>query len=213
MDGNNRWSKINKTNKFLSYKNGSENLIKLTKYIFTNTKINYVSAFALSNSNLKRSNKIISFIKKILNDFLDREINDKKLNFAIIFIGDLSFLNKETNLKIKKIKNISSKYKNKLIIFLNYSGRIDILNSFNKLIPKKTKIKIDDIVLNLSTLGIPDPDILIRTGGFNRISDFMLYQLSFTELFFSKKLWPDYSIPDLKKVLNNFDKIERKFGL
>ena len=212
MDGNNRWSIKNSKTKFDAYSKGAQKLISISEYIFKNSNVRYISAFALSNNNLYRAKSIINILKNILSDYLDDEKNISKLNFQIIFFGDLSFLGKKLNDKIKNLEKLKKNKKKKLLIFLNYSGRKDIKmqytqrniisnyenNSFNK---------------NLATNNIPDPEILIRTGGYQRISDFMLYQIAFTELFFLKKLWPDISNNDVKKIIFNFKLIKRKFGL
>ena len=212
MDGNNRWSIKNSKTKFDAYSKGAQKLISISEYIFKNSNVRYISAFALSNNNLYRAKSIINILKNILSDYLDDEKNISNLNFQIIFFGDLSFLGKKLNDKIKKLEKFKKNKKKKLLIFLNYSGRKDIKmqytqrniisnyenNSFNK---------------NLATNNIPDPEILIRTGGYQRISDFMLYQIAFTELFFLKKLWPDISNNDVKKIIFNFKLIKRKFGL
>ena len=212
MDGNNRWSIKNSKTKFDAYSKGAQKLISISEYIFKNSNVRYISAFALSNNNLYRAKSIINILKNILSDYLDDEKNISRLNFQIIFFGDLSFLGKKLNDKIKKLEKFKKNKKKKLLIFLNYSGRKDIKmqytqrniisnyenNSFNK---------------NLATNNIPDPEILIRTGGYQRISDFMLYQIAFTELFFLKKLWPDISNNDVKKIISNFKLIKRKFGL
>ena len=214
MDGNNRWAAKNKKNKFISYSNGASKLLNITNYIFSSSEANIVSAFALSNNNLKRSASLISTIKKILINFLNKELTDSKIDFKILFIGDLSFLSKEIQAKIKALekKNINSK--KKLIIFLNYSGRFDIYQSVLKIYKKNIR-NLNNYLFkdHLLTNNIPDPDLLIRTGGFQRISDFMLYQLSFTELVFLKKLWPDISNSDLKKTIISYRKIDRKFGV
>lgn len=210
MDGNNRWSKKKNLPKFEAYKTGSEKLIKLSKFIFNNYNINYISAFALSSNNLGRSSKVINILKKVFIYFLDNLKNQETSNFEIKIIGDLSFLDKkiidQTNDFLKKQKYS----KNKLILFINYSGKIDIENAHKNLLKKKNNHKkISDL---LSTSNIPDPDILFRSGGFQRLSNFMLYEISFTELFFSKKLWPEISNHDLKKVINKYNTTERKFG-
>ncbi len=212
MDGNNRWSKKNNQNKINSYSKGAQKLLKISDNIFKTYNIKYVSAFALSNNNLKRAKSLINVIKKILSNFLKDEQNISKLDFQIIFLGDLEFLGKDIIKKIEKVQQLNKNKKQKLIIFLNYSGRKDInlyysnkvnfINSRNNLINN-----------NLLTKNIPDPEILIRTGGHQRISDFMLYQIAFTELFFLNKLWPDISNNDVKKIIYNYKNINRKFGL
>ena len=211
MDGNNRWSHKNNTTKTLSYKKGVNKILTLSKFIFTEYKVPYVSAFALSSHNLNRSKNFISIIINTIKQFIN-EYDKFDIDYKIKFIGDLSFINDSKIIAdLKKIETINSVSKFTLIVFINYSGTTE-LNNAAKLI---SKIKHKDFNLRsyLMTSDLPDPDILIRSGGFSRISDFMLYQLSFTELFFTKKLWPDFKINDLKKIINNFLKLERKFGI
>ena len=215
MDGNNRWSKKNNLSKYKSYKKGANNLLMLTNYIFSNTKSNYVSAFALSKNNLNRSQKLISILKSLLLEFVDNLIKENvELSFNINFIGDRSFLNSEINQKIDKLEKFSNKFDKYLNIFINYSGKTDINQAAHKyhLCLKKgnNKKNFEDFLL---TKKLPDPDILIRTGGYSRLSDFIIYQSTFTELFFTKKLWPDLSKKDLLKIFNKYYLLERKFGL
>lgn len=211
MDGNNRWSKKNDLNKFKGYKAGVENLLKIADYLFNQNTVNYISAFALSKNNLKRPKSLINVLKNILIEFLD---NESKLNsckkYNIRFIGDRNFLSKEINSKIDYIENIKKKSKKYLIIYLNYSGRQDIIQAAKNF--KLSKTKNSSFLKYLSTYKFPDPQILIRTGGFNRISDFLIFQLTFTEFFFTKKLWPDLKIYDVLRILKKYYLIERKFG-
>ena len=211
MDGNNRWSKKNDLNKFKGYKAGVENLLKIADYLFNQNMVNYISAFALSKNNLKRPKSLINVLKNILIEFLD---NESKLNsckkYNIRFIGDRNFLSKEINSKIDYIENIKKKSKKYLIIYLNYSGRQDIIQAAKNF--KLSKTKNSSFLKYLSTYKFPDPQILIRTGGFNRISDFLIFQLTFTEFFFTKKLWPDLKIYDVLRILKKYYLIERKFG-
>ena len=207
--------KKNNTSKFDAYKKGSNNLINLSNYIFENTKSQYISAFALSKNNLNRSKRLISTLKKVLSEFLDKKIINKHKNtFHIKFIGDISFLNDEIKNKIQQVENLKSKKSKYLLIYINYSGRDEIIQAARKYMIKnnnrKNKYKFDDF---LFTKNIPDPDVLIRTGGYKRLSDFLLFQSSFTEFFFIDKLWPDLSANDISKLFKKFNLIERKFGL
>ena len=215
MDGNNRWSKKNNKNPYEAYSSGAKRLLALSKHIFDNYDVNYISAFALSKKNLKRSSTIIKALRKVLEYFLNQENRLIKRNFKILFKGDFSFLDKKTIDKISSLENNNPKSKKKLIIFINYSGKDDIIKSCNNYLQLNLKEKITDNIIknNLYSKDIPDPDILIRTGGYQRISDFMLYQISFTELMFSKKLWPDFSNIDIDKFIKKYYEIERKFGL
>ena len=215
MDGNNRWSKNNNKNTYDAYSTGAKKLLSLSSYVFDNYEINFISAFALSKKNLKRSSTIIKTLRKVLEYFLTQQNNSLKRNFQICFKGDFSFLDKKSINKIHSLENSNPKSKKKLIIYINYSGKDDIIKSFNNYFQINSNKKITDAIIrdNLYSKDIPDPDILIRTGGYQRISDFMLYQLSFTELMFTKKLWTDLSNKDLDYFIKKYYEIERKFGL
>ena len=141
MDGNNRWSVKNKKTKFYSYNKGASNLIDLTNYLFDKTSVKYVTAFGLSSNNLKRPKKIVNIILKLLDEFLDKSLNQSEYKFSIQFKGDLDFLDKNILQKIKKLEFITSKHKKKLLILINYSGRNDICSSIKKLASKKLKFK------------------------------------------------------------------------
>ena len=209
MDGNNRWSKKNNYNKYNGYKKGANTLINLSNFIFDNTNAKYISAFALSKNNLSRSQNLISTLKKILSEFLNKVIEDeKKYKFNIKFIGDRKFLCKQINKKIDELENLNKIHNKYLLIYINYSGKADIQQASLKY--TNNHLKFDSLLM---TKGVPDPDILVRTGGYNRLSDFLLYKLTFTELYFLKKLWPELNKNDLSKIIINYNSIERKFGL
>ena len=215
MDGNNRWSKKNDKKPFEAYSSGAKRLLALSKHIFDNYEIYYISAFALSKKNLKRSSTIIKTLRRVLEYFLNDQKNLSQRNFQITFKGDFSFLDKKTINKIHLLEKDNPISKKNLIIYINYSGKDDIIRSCNDFYQLNSNKKITNKILkkNLYSKNIPDPDVLIRTGGYQRISDFMLYQISFTELMFTKKLWPDLSNKDLDKFIDKYYKIERKFGL
>ena len=213
MDGNNRWSKKNSQSKIDSYSKGAQKILSLSENIFKNYNVNYISAFALSHNNLNRTKTLINILKNILEKFLSEKKKISTIKFQIIFLGDLRFLGKNLNSKIEDLEKRNKNKEHKLLIFLNYSGRkdIDLLYKNEKInFLNKNNHKINKLLL---TKNIPDPEILIRTGGHQRISDFMLYQLAFTELFFLKKLWPDISNSDVRAVISKYKIINRKFGL
>ena len=212
MDGNNRWSKKKNINKFKSYSKGANNLIQLSNNIFDKTDVKYITAFALSANNLKRSQNIIDTILNILDINLDNALK-QEINFSISFRGDLRFLSSKLKKKILLLEHKVSKNKKKLIILMNYGGRQDIINTSKKINLTNKNINIKNFYKYSILSGIPDPDLLIRTGGYQRISDFLLFNISFTELFFTKKLWPDLKFIDIEKFINKYMKIERKFGL
>ena len=214
MDGNHRWSKKNNETKFDSYKRGAGKLLNLSKYLFENYDFKFISAFALSTHNLKRSKDIINTIIDVLNFYLKKE-NIKKFNnfFDIEIRGNFNFLS--DRLLKKKITELNSTKNNKkkLILFLNYSGQNDILNAYKNITKNNKSLNFRNFKMNLMTHDLPDPDLLVRSGGFQRLSDFMLFQISFTELYFVKKLWPDITNNDLRKIINNYKSVERKFGI
>ena len=213
MDGNHRWSEKNRIDPFESYIKGSKKLIEISNYIFDNFDTQYITAFALSKNNLKRTSKKIKILKLVIRYFLDDLDTLSKLKFKISVKGDVSFLEKRLINKIDDLNSRNSRYKKNLIILINYSGQDDILNSITKISKLKLKPNRVNFEKNLFLSSIPYPDLLIRTGGYQRISNFMLYQLSFTDFVFVKKLWPDLKKIDVKNIINNFKKINRKFGL
>lgn len=210
MDGNNRWSKKKNLQKIDGYKKGAKNLISISKYLFDKYNIKNLSAFALSRNNLKRSNNFINIFISVLEYFL-LEFEKFNVNFKIKFIGNLTFIrNKKLIDLLNNIEKQNSDSRYTLTIFINYSGTLDIINAAKNYHHNNMKQKFSDF---LSTNFLPNPDMLIRSGGYKRISDFMLFELSFTDLFFSNKLWPDINNRDIDRFINKFYKIERKFGI
>ena len=211
MDGNNRWSEKNNYTLFETYKHGANNLFNLTNYLFTKKKVNTVSAFAFSVDNQKRSKKIISIINKLLNQFVNELLTSKQNNFKIKFFGDISLFSKFLQNQIILLEKKNIKSTKTLNIFLNYGGQeeiIEIINYFKGSKKTITKFQLNNYFKNKYS----QPDLLIRSGGFQRISNFILFQIPFTELFFVKKLWPDLNINDLVKIIKKYQTINRKFG-
>jgi undecaprenyl diphosphate synthase len=213
MDGNHRWAEKNQINSYDSYIKGSEKLLEISDYIFNNYETQYITAFALSKNNLKRTNDKIRTLKSVIKYFLNDLDSLSKFKFRISIKGNLSFLNNQLIRKVNDLNSRNLKYKKSLIILINYSGQDDIINSLTKISKFKLKINKANFEKNLFLGSISNPDLLIRTGGYQRISNFMLYQLSFTDFFFLKKLWPDLKKNDVRNIINNFRKINRKFGL
>lgn len=210
MDGNNRWSKKNNISKKKAYERGANNLIKLSNYLFKNYEVRYISAFALSTNNLKRSTNKIKLLIKILSNFLDQLDSYKKLDYKIELRGNINFLDKSLINKIHNLHQINLKKEKSLIIFINYGGREDIINGLRKI--NLNKVDTNNFKDSLCTYDLPDPEILIRSGGYQRLSNFMLYELSFTELFFSKTLWPDFNTKNIIAIIEKYKKVRRKFG-
>jgi len=214
MDGNGRWaSKKNQPRKYGHLK-GSENIKFIVNYCLK-TNIPYLTLFAFGLDNWNRPKSETSYLFFLFEDFLNKNLNYLlENNIKIKFIGE----SKNLPIKIKKLifkteKISSDKTGLNLILAFNYSSKHEILNVCKLLLKKKIKkISISEIANNLYTRNIPDPDLLIRTGGYNRLSNFLLWQASYTEIFFLKKLWPDFKVKDLSKIIKNYKKIKRNFG-
>ena len=213
MDGNGRWGIKNKKSRNLGHKAG---LITVEKIIKATVKknIKYLTLYVFSTENWKRPKKEVSFLFNLLEVFLIKKtIKLNKNNIKLKIIGD----SKMFSTKLKKIlidsekKTIDNK-KLQINLALNYGSRDEIVNSINLIKKKKTPITIKNIEKNLYTAGIPDPEILIRTGNTNRLSNFLLWQAAYAEIFFVKKLWPDFQVSDFYKILNNFKNLKRNFG-
>ena len=162
-------------------------------------------------NNQKRSKKVISIINKLLNFYLTDILKNNNFNFRIKFFGDISYFSKKHQDQIYLLEKRNNKSNNTLNIFLNYGGQeeiVDMLNFFRGSKRSITKKHLDNYFNNRYN----PPELLVRTGGFKRISNFILYQLSFTELVFVNKLWPDFAISDLNKIISKYKSIERKFG-
>ena len=213
MDGNGRWGIKKKKSRNYGHKAGLKTVEKIIK-ISLKKKIPYLTLFAFSTENWKRPQEEINFLLKLLENFLKNKLEDLvKQNIKLKIIGNRS---KFPN-NIKKIISYSeekTKNSNRLQInlALNYGSKSEIVDTIKKLIKNKKNITQKVISLNLYTSNIPDPDILIRTGNTKRLSNFLLWQLAYSEIFFEKKLWPDFNENDYSLILNKFKNIKRNFG-
>ena len=213
MDGNGRWGIRNKKNRNLGHKQGLvtlENIVKKT----IRKKIKYLTLFTFSTENWKRPKKEIKFLFNLLDIFLTKKLNEfHKENIKIKFIGTINKLDKLLVSKIREAENIT-KFNNgtQINVALNYGAKDEIINAIKLIRNKKLNFSIDNLEKNLYTKNIPDPEILIRTGNTKRLSNFLLWQLSYTEIFFEKKLWPDFTDKDYEKILKSYKNINRNFG-
>ena len=212
MDGNGRWGIKHKKSRNLGHKAGLNTVEKIIKSTIQH-KIKYLTLFAFSTENWKRPKNEINFLFNLLSNFIDRKINNfNKKKIKLKIIGNINKL--ETKLKKKLNKSeLLTKNNNKLQVnlALNYGSKFELVDTLKK-VKKKKNISIKDIEDNLYTAKIPDPDILIRTGDTKRLSNFLLWQLAYSELFFEKKLWPDFNENDYKKILKKFQSIKRNYG-
>jgi undecaprenyl diphosphate synthase len=214
MDGNGRWGlkKYNDRNKGHYYglqniNNVIQNCIKLN--------IKYLTLYTFSTENWNRPKKEIDYLFYLFKLFYKKKFYKiNKNNIRIKFIGDLKNIPKDLKKIIKNIQEKTKKNNAITVIFaFNYGAKSELINAFKNIIKnKKKKINEELVSNNLYTKNIPNPDILIRTGGEKRLSNFLLWQLSYAELFFINKYWPDFSFLDLKKIINAFSVIKRKFG-
>ena len=170
--------------------------------------------FAFSTENWKRPKIEISFLLNLLESFLKQKIDDLYKNgIKLKIIGDIKKFPKKIQNNLKSAEKLT--YNNKklqLILALNYGSKNELVKAIKTIKEKKIKVSEYSVDKNLYTKGIPNPDILIRTGNTNRLSNFLLWQLSYSEIFFVKKMWPDFNEKDYKKILDKFKKIKRNFG-
>ena len=210
MDGNGRWGKKKNKGRNFGHIKGVETVKKIVKSCIS-LKIPILTFFVFSSENWKRPKTEITFLFKLIKNYFSKEI-DKVINqgIKINILGDITKLSPD----LKKIltKSVKLTKKNKMIIVnlaINYGSKDEILSASNKV---KGKINIKSFEKNLYTKNMPNPDILIRTGGHQRLSNFMLWQLAYAELFFIKKLWPDFNSVDLKRIIKKYFKTKRNFG-
>jgi undecaprenyl diphosphate synthase len=212
MDGNGRWGLKNKNSRNAGHKAGLNTVEKIIKETIRN-KIKFLTLYAFSTENWKRPKKEINFLFSLLENFLKNRINElHKQNIKLKIIGLKNF-----SPKLNKLLNLSEKktIKNKRLqinLALNYGSKFELINAFKQIQKKKDKINEKNLIKYLQTNDIPDPDILIRTGNTHRLSNFLLWQLAYSEIFFEKKLWPEFNEKDYNKIIKKFKNIKRNFG-
>ena len=213
MDGNGRWGIKYKKSRNLGHKAGLKTVERIIKSTIKN-KIKYLTLYAFSTENWKRPKSEIKFLFTLLDTFIDQKIDEfNKQNIKLKIIGNINILNNKLKKKLKRSENITKK-NNRLQVnlALNYGSKSELINAFKQIKKNKQNINSKNIEKNLYTSSIPDPDILIRTGNTNRLSNFLLWQMAYSEIFFEKKLWPDFNENDYNKILKKFKKIKRNYG-
>jgi len=212
MDGNGRWGIKNKKSRNLGHKEGLKTVEKIIKSSIKN-KIRYLTLYAFSTENWKRPKKEINFLFNLLENFLLNKISElNKQNIKLKIIGKKSF-SKKINILLNKSEKKTFKNKRLQInLALNYGSKNELVQSFSFINRNRKKINEKNISKYLFTRNIPDPDILIRTGNTQRLSNFLLWQIAYSEIFFEKKLWPDFTENDYNRILNKFKKIKRNYG-
>ena len=210
MDGNGRWGKKKNKGRNFGHLKGVEAVKKVVETSLK-IKIPVLTFYVFSSENWKRPKKEISFLFRLIKSYFDKEIkNVIKQGIKINIIGDINKLSNDIkNTLVKCIKLTKKNKKITINLAINYGSKNEILKAARK---SKKNFNLKNFEKNLYTRNQPNPDILIRTGGHQRLSNFMLWQLAYAELFFLKKLWPDFNQSDLKKIINKFRKMKRNYG-
>ena len=212
MDGNGRWGLKNKNSRKEGHRAGL-NTIEIILKETLKQNIKFITLFTFSTENWSRPKKEIKYLFKLLENFLINKIEYlNKKNIKLKIIGYKNF-SPVLNKLLRNSENLTAKNtKLQINLALNYGSKKELIETFKKLKKLKTKFTETNVSKNLLTRGIPDPDLLIRTGNTNRLSNFLLWQMAYTEIYFEKKLWPDFKIIDYKKIIKKFKSTKRNFG-
>ena len=212
MDGNGRWGIKHKNSRNAGHKAGLKTVEKIIKETIKKN-IKYLTLYAFSTENWKRPKKEVEFLFNLLENFLINQIEDlnkQKIKFKVIG-------NKNFSKKLNKLLNYSEKITSKnsklqINLALNYGSKSELINAFKNISKAKVPINEKNFSNYLQTSNIPDPDLLIRTGNTRRLSNFLLWQLAYSEIFFVKKLWPTFNEKDFHRIISKYKKIKRNFG-
>ena len=212
MDGNGRWGLKNKNSRNAGHRVGLNTVEKIIKETLKK-KIKYLTLYAFSTENWKRPKKEIDYLFSLLENFLINRIEDlHKQNIKLKIIGVKNFSKKLNKLLIKSEKKTEKNRKLQINLALNYGSKYELINAFKDLKKNNEIVTEKNLTKYLQTKNIPDPDILIRTGDTKRLSNFLLWQLAYSEIFFEKKLWPDFTEKDYNNIIKKFKRIKRNFG-
>ena len=213
MDGNGRWGLKHKNSRNSGHKAGLNTVEKIIKETIKN-KIQFLTLYVFSTENWKRPKEEINFLFNLLENFLINRLQDiNKQNIKLKIIGVKNFSSKLNKLLDLSEKKTSKNSKLQINLALNYGSKYELINAFKNLKKNNDIFNEKNLSKYLQTKNIPDPDILIRTGNTKRLSNFLLWQLAYTEIFFVKKLWPDFNEKDYFKIIKNFRNIKRNFGM
>ena len=214
MDGNGRWAKSKGKNRTEGHKIGAKVVKDITTYCANNPDINYLTLYAFSTENWKRPKLEVEFLMKLLENWLKQELQtyiDNEVRFEVI--GDISKFSKKLQDRIKITKEKTKNFtKLTQVLALNYGSRDEIVRAVKKLCNKNEEITEKNISKNLDTANIPDVDLLIRTSGEIRLSNYLLWQVAYAEMFFTSTLWPDFTPQELDNIIKQFKQRERRFG-
>ena len=212
MDGNGRWGLKYKKSRNAGHRAGLSTVEKIIKETIRQ-KIKFLTLYAFSTENWKRPKKEINFLFDLLESFLKNRISElHKQSIKLKIIGDKNFSSKLNNLLILSEKKTSRNKRLQINLALNYGSKSELISAFKSLQKKREKINEKNLTKYLQTQNIPDPDLLIRTGNTKRLSNFLLWQLAYSEIFFEKKLWPAFNEKDYDRVIKEYKNIKRNFG-
>ena len=212
MDGNGRWGIKYKNSRNAGHKAGLNTVEKIIKETIRN-KIKFLTLFAFSTENWKRPKKEINYLFNLLENFLTNRINDlHKQNIKLKILGSKKFSPNLNKLLDNSEKKTSKNTMLQINLALNYGSKSELIDAFKKIKKNKNTISEKNLSKNLQTKNIPDPDLLIRTGNTKRLSNFLLWQLAYSEIFFEKKLWPAFNEKDYKRIIKEYRYIKRNFG-
>ena len=212
MDGNGRWGVKNRNSRNAGHKAGLNTVEKIIKESLKQ-KIKFLTLYAFSTENWKRPKREVNYLFNLLENFLRNRIEElHKQNIRLKIIGTKNFSKKLNNLLNLSEKKTSKNTKLQINLALNYGSKSELISAFKKLKQKNDVITERKVEKYLETKNIPDPEILIRTGNTKRLSNFLLWQIAYSEIFFEKKLWPEFNEKDLIRIIRKFKKIKRNFG-
>ena len=212
MDGNGRWGLKNKNSRNAGHRAGLNTVEKIIKETIKNN-IKFLTLYAFSTENWKRPKKEINFLFNLLENFLKEKIEDlSKQKIKLKIVGKKNFSTKLNNLLNLSEKKTSKNKRLQINLALNYGSKAELIYAFKELAKNKESINEKNLKKYLQTKDIPDPDILIRTGNTKRLSNFLLWQVAYSEIFFEKKLWPDFNEKDYYKIIKKYKSIKRNFG-
>ena len=212
MDGNGRWGLRNKNSRNAGHRAGLNTVEKIIKETIK-SKVKFLTLYAFSTENWKRPKKEIKFLFNLLEDFLKDKVEDlNKQKIKLKIIGKKNFSSKLNNLLRLSEKKTKNNKRLQINLALNYGSKAELVDAFKELKKKNIIINEKNLSKYLQTRNIPDPDLLIRTGNTKRLSNFLLWQLSYSEIFFSKKLWPEFKSQDFLNVISQYKKVKRNFG-
>ncbi len=212
MDGNGRWGLKFKNSRNAGHKAGLNTVEKIIKETIKKD-ISFLTLFAFSTENWKRPRKEINYLFSLLENFLINRIEDlHKQNIKLKILGSKKFSPRLNKLLNDSEKKTSKNTKLQINLALNYGSKSELINAFKKMKKNKNTITEKNLSRNLQTKNIPDPDLLIRTGNTKRLSNFLLWQLAYSEIFFEKKLWPAFNEKDYNKIIKEYKSIKRNFG-